>query len=111
MVKVVDWQDSLRMRMMESAKESNTRMRQKWGGSSWEKQAQSRENGMNGGAPKKAEPKPIKLTAKARTVNNMLLKGLTPQDIADILDISHQAVREMAKRYNLPREESSKTKS
>lgn len=111
MVKVVDWQDSLRMRMMESAKESNARMRQKWGGSSWEKQAQSRENGMNGGAPKKVEPKPIKLTAKAISVNKMLLKGLTHQDVSDILDISRQAVSDMAQRYNLPREESSKTKS
>lgn len=113
MVNVVDWQDSLRMRMMESAKESNARMRQKWGGSSWEMQAQSRANGMNGGAPKKAEPKPkpIKLTAKARTVNNMLLKGLTHQDVSDILDISRQAVSHMAQRYNLPREEPSKTES
>jgi DNA-binding NarL/FixJ family response regulator len=97
--------------MMVSAKESNARMRKLWGGSSWERQAKSRANGMNGGAPKKAEPKPIKLTAKARTVNNMLLKGLTPQDIADILDMSHRAVHEMAKRYNLPRGEPSKTKS
>lgn len=105
MVKVVDWQDELRMKMMLSAKESNERMRKIWGGSSWERQAQSRENGMSGGAPKKVEPKPIKLTARARTVNNMLLRDLTRNDIADILDISHQAVSEMIKRYNLPRKE------
>lgn len=111
MVKVVDWQDSLRMRMMESAKESNARMRKKWGGSSWEKQAQSRENGMNGGAPKKVEPEPLELTAKARTVNKMLLKGLTRRDIADIMSVSPNAVNEMVRRYDLPREESSKTES
>ena len=102
--------------MMESAKESNARMRQKWGGSSWEKQAQSRENGMNGGAPKKAEPKKaepqnLELTAKALSVNKMLLKGLTRSDIADIMGVSPNAVNELVRRYGLPREEPSKTKS
>ena len=91
--------------MMESAKESNAIMRQKWGGSSWEKQAKSRENGMNGGAPKKVEPKPVKLTALAVRVNKMLLKGLTHQDVSDILDISRQVVSDMAQRYNLPRKD------
>lgn len=116
MVRVVDWQDELKMKMMESAQASNARMRKMWGGSSWERQAISRENGAQGGRPKAAvEPKPTpkpkpkpKLTPlsdKARIVNKLLLKDWIIVDIADVLGVSHQAVSQMVQRYNLPRKE------
>lgn len=97
MVRVVDWQDELRVKMVQSAKESNERMRAKWGGLSWEKQ---------GAQQKKPEPKaPPKLPAQATTVNKLLLKGFTQMEIADVLGVSRQAVNRTVLRHNLPRSE------
>ena len=105
---------------MESAKDENARARKVWGGSSWAKVEQSKLNGKKGGRPTwvskpktpprveyKPAPKPklIKLSDKARTVNKLLLKGWIVVDIADVLGVSHQAISQMVKRYNLPRKE------
>ena len=105
MVKVVDWQDELRMKMMESAKESNARARKIWGGSTWDRSEQAKDNGGKGGRPAwQPEPKkPMKLSAKANTVNKLLVKDWKVVDIADVLGVSHQAISQIIKRYDLPR--------
>ena len=105
MVKVVDWQDELRMKMMESAKESNARARKIWGGSTWDRSEQAKDNGVKGGRPAwQPEPKkPMKLSAKANTVNKLLVKDWKVVDIADVLGVSHQAISQIIKRYDLPR--------
>lgn len=108
MVRVVDWQDELRMKMMASAKMSNARARKMWGGSTWDKSEQSKANGSKGGRPTweaPPKPKPIKLSAKATTVNKLLLKDWKVVDIADVLGVSHQAISQMVQRYGLPRKD------
>ena len=101
MVKVVDWQDELRMKMLDSAKESNARARKIWGGSTWDRSEQAKVNGVRGGRP---TDKPLpKLSLKANMVNKLMLKSMKVCDIADVLGISHQAVSQTIKRYGLPR--------
>lgn len=104
---MVDWQDELRMKMMESAKHSNARMRKIWGGSTWDRVEQAKENGVKGGRPQWVENKPQKplppLSKRADTINKLLLKDWKVVDIADVLGVSHQAVSQVIKRYGLPR--------
>lgn len=71
---------------------------------------QQRENGLKGGRPRQMAYDPprditIKLTPKAKTVNNMLHKGMKVREIGEILGISHQAVSHMKKQYGLPRKD------
>ena len=61
----------------------------------------ARENGRLGGAPRTA--KPLDMTARAATVNRMLLRGMSSAIIADILDTSERSVKDTATRYRLPR--------
>lgn len=107
MVKVVDWQDNLRMQMMAHAKDENARARKAWGGTTWVKVEQAKVNGSKGGRPTwdvEPEPKPKrKLSARASTVNKLLVKDWKVTDIADVLGVSHQAISQIIKRYDLPR--------
>lgn len=95
------------MKMMESAKDSNARARKIWGGSTWDRSEQARENGVKGGRPTWDTPKPKKplppLSKRADTINKLLLKDWKVVDIADVLGVSHQAVSQVIKRYELPR--------
>lgn len=101
MVKIVDWQDELRMKMLESAHAENARARKVWGGSTWDRSEQAKENGVKGGRP---TDKPLpKLSSKANMVNKLMLKSMKVCDIADVLGVSHQAVSQTIKRYGLPR--------
>jgi DNA-binding NarL/FixJ family response regulator len=102
----VDWQDELRMKMMDSARLSNARMRKMWGGSSWEQTVPSNKKEEPPKGPKpKPKKKKVEITKKAATVNKLLAKGWKVVDIADVLCVSHQAVSQIIKRYSLPREE------
>jgi len=107
LVRVVDWQDELRMKMMDSAKDSNARARKIWGGSTWDRSEQAKENGVKGGRPswEPAKPKkpPRPLSQRADTINKLLVKDWKVVDIADVLGVSHQAISQIIKRYGLPR--------
>lgn len=43
------------------------------------------------------------LPAKARMINRMLLKNFTSKEIADLLEVSRQAIDHTRHRYGLPR--------
>ena len=95
------------MKMMASAKDENARARKIWGGSTWDRSEQAKQNGVKGGRPTwdvEPEPKPKrKLSARASTVNKLLVKDWKVTDIADVLGVSHQAISQIIKRYDLPR--------
>lgn len=85
----------------------NARARKTWGyhnRASAYRNAESAENGKKGGRPRKVQPF-RELTSKARVVNRMLKTGLNCIEIANILDKTPEAIRDMRVRYGLPREE------
>jgi DNA-binding NarL/FixJ family response regulator len=47
----------------------------------------------------------VKLTDKAKVINNMLKHGLTTASIAGMLEVTTETVSNIEKRYGLPRDE------
>lgn len=82
----------------------NARARKTWGYHNRSSAFKNAENGAKGGRPRKVQPF-RELTSKARIVNRMLKTGLNCIEIANILDKSPEAIRDMRVRYGLPREE------
>ena len=116
MVQLVEWKgnipmsrrdpDELREEMLELARHENARARKNWGGSTIGRCESGKNNGSKGGRPQFEEepPKPkLKLSARANTVNKLLVKDWKVVDIADVLGVSHQAISQIIKRYGLPR--------
>lgn len=87
--------------MAKLAVAENARARQTWGSHrSLQGTETARENGAKGGRPEKI-PKP--LSVKAGVVNRLLLTGLNCAEVAEIIDKSPEAVRDIRTRYQLPR--------
>ena len=68
----------------------------------------ARENGRRGGAPRTLEVP--QMTARAATVNRMILRGMSPAVIAEILGTSQRSVKDTTTRFRLPREDEEPTK-
>lgn len=117
MVQLYEWKDNipmsrrdpdeLREQMLELARDENARARKNWGGSTIDRCENGKNNGMKGGRPQWEPPEPPKpkpkLSARANTVNKLLVKDWKVVDIADVLGVSHQAISQIIKRYELPR--------
>ena len=65
----------------------------------------ARENGRRGGAPRTLEVP--QMTARAATVNRMILRGMSSAVIADILGTQERSVKDTTTRFRLPRREDS----
>jgi len=97
-------EEALREAMVRLAVVENARVRKTWGYHTRAVAKQNSQNGAKGGRPKKVKLfRP--LTAKSRMVNKMLQAGLNCVEIANVLDKSPEAVRDMKTRYDLPRDE------
>lgn len=98
-------EEKLRDAMKKLAIVENARVRKTWGSHNAAAGTELvRERGSKGGRPK--ETKKLRpLTVKARMVNKMLQTGLNCVEIADVLDKTPEAIRDMRTRYDLPRGE------
>ena len=81
----------------------NKRAQKLWGATKNFAAVNHKSNGALGGRPRIDIPI-IPLTPHARRVNKMVQRGLSQRDIADILDTSQQAVKQIVLRYRLPRD-------
>ena len=63
-----------------------------------------KKNGKLGGRPRVGVT--AKMTATAETVNRMLKKGMSVEDVAEVLNKPAIRVQDMVYRYGLPREDS-----
>ena len=100
-----DFEEKLRREMTQVAIIENARARKTWGNPNvFAGTEVARERGAKGGRPKE-EKKLRPLTVKARMVNKMLQTGLNCVEIADVLDKTPEAIRDMKTRYDLPRGE------
>ena len=100
-----DVQDKMREAMKKMAILENARVRKTWGSHNAAAGTElARERGAKGGRPKE-EKRLRPLTVKARMVNKMLQTGLNCVEIADVMDKSPEAIRDMKTRYDLPRNE------
>jgi hypothetical protein len=64
----------------------------------------NKKNGKLGGRPRVGVT--AKMTATAETVNRMLKKGMSVEDVAEVLNKPAIRVQDMVYRYGLPREDS-----
>ena len=97
-------EEALREAMARLAIVENARVRKTLGYHNRAIAEQNSQNGAKGGRPKK-EKLLRPLSAKARMVNKMLQTGLNCVEIANVLDKSPEAIRDMKTRYDLPRDE------
>ena len=96
-------EEELGKAMKLAASIENKRAQKLWGATKNFAAINHKSNGALGGRPRVDIPI-IPLTPHARRVNKMVQRGLGQRDIADILDTSQQAVKQIVLRYRLPRD-------
>jgi len=93
-------EDRLRIAMSKLAVVENYNAARKWGGST---HAVAQTRSKFGTPPKQEAPRA--LSAQAKLINKLLLKGMTRSEIAELIEKPAGTVRIIIRRYSLPRNE------